>query len=242
MRMPWASPTPYLTNPPDSGIMDVGDGNDMDERTAEQRIQDVENSIAQNDYETVVVFDSDGNEVFRQAGSESNVHLSQEQIEQACGNIITHNHPSANSEVPVSVMSSSDIRLDGSALPSSGRMVTRNGQVDIITYTEKFDRGNARLLANRMETIETNYVKTAKAEYIRREIASGDIRRYSGVPGASGMSAAAFNARSPAERAEFIRSVQIERRNNYVSSVQNLLISNGKRYGYVYSTNYQEIR
>jgi len=209
----------------------------------EQRIRQGEQSISLNSYETAIVYDTDGNELFRQDGDEHSVIFTIEQINQIKGNIITHNHPSvihANSS-GVSVMSSGDIRMDGRALPLEGRMVTAKGQLDIITYTEKFNRDNARLLANKMEQTEKNYTKTSNKNAIINDIKSGDIRRNSTVEGASNMNVSMWNTFSLQQRIDFIRSVQNERHIKYVNSVQSILENNSSKYGYAYRSNINEI-
>ena len=242
---------PLLTNSADSSIMGSGGAEQIEVETGmgaetldrEQKIKDGEQGISKNSYETAIVYDTDGNELFRQDGGEGSVSLTPEQIEQLKGNIITHNHPSAikDGSSGVSVMSSSDIRVDGNALPFEGRMVTGKGQLDIITYTKKFNRDNARLLANKMEQIEKYYKKTANTNAIINDIKSGDIRRNSTVEGASDITVRVWNTLSVQQRTDFIRSVQNERHINYVISVQSILESNASRYGYVYQSNINEI-
>ena len=209
----------------------------------EQKIRNGEQIISQNIYETLIVYDTDGNELFRQDGGERSVSLTPEQIEQLKGNIITHNHPSAikDGSSGVSVMTASDIRVDGNALPLEGRMVTGKGQLDIITYTEKFNGDNARLLANKMEQAEKYYKKTAITNEIINDIKSGDIRRNSSVDGAPEMNVRTSNTLSIQQRTDFVRNVQNERHINYVNSIQSILKSNGSRYGYIYSSNINEV-
>ncbi|MCL2086932.1 MAG: hypothetical protein FWH05_04975 [Oscillospiraceae bacterium] len=59
-----------------------------------QNIERIEMLIARNEYETVIVFDANGNEQFRASQGRGNeVSLTFEQWNQAKGNIVTHNHP-----------------------------------------------------------------------------------------------------------------------------------------------------
>ncbi|MCL2108707.1 MAG: hypothetical protein FWH20_05110 [Oscillospiraceae bacterium] len=59
-----------------------------------QNIERIEKSIARNEHETVIVFDTNGNELFRASqGRGDEVTLTPEQWSRAKGNIVTHNHP-----------------------------------------------------------------------------------------------------------------------------------------------------
>ncbi|MCL2054409.1 MAG: hypothetical protein FWG90_08285 [Oscillospiraceae bacterium] len=59
-----------------------------------QNIERIERFLARNEYETVVVFDTDGEELFRATqGREDEVSLTPEQWNRVKGNIVTHNHP-----------------------------------------------------------------------------------------------------------------------------------------------------
>lgn len=52
-----------------------------------------ERTISANDYETAVLYDKNGNELFSVEGNAGEVRFTKEQIEQMKGSILTHNHP-----------------------------------------------------------------------------------------------------------------------------------------------------
>lgn len=58
-----------------------------------EQLNDVENEIRINRFETLVTIDSNGNEVLRKAGGERSVELTDEEMLLLNNNIVTHNHP-----------------------------------------------------------------------------------------------------------------------------------------------------
>ncbi len=68
-------------------------------------IQNFENKISNQNYESAGVYSQDGNVIFEKDGSKDNVDFSEEELKLMKNSIITHNHPT---ELPFSV---DDIRL-----------------------------------------------------------------------------------------------------------------------------------
>ena len=64
--------------------------------TRDVKIAKVEDRIYKNKTESAVLFDKDGNKIFRQGGSKSAVYFSPSQVKQMEGMTLTHNHPSGN--------------------------------------------------------------------------------------------------------------------------------------------------
>ncbi len=58
-----------------------------------EKIQAAEAEIVVNDFETGIIFDTDGNELFRKIGINDRVYFGEEGVKIAKDNIVTHNHP-----------------------------------------------------------------------------------------------------------------------------------------------------
>ena len=96
-----------------------------------KRIIEGKKSISRNNFETVIVYDTQGNEIFRQEGESQSVKLTSKQLAQMQGAILVHNHP-FNAEIEqyglvnTSVFSSSDLNTAFECGLKELRMVVGN--------------------------------------------------------------------------------------------------------------------
>lgn len=94
-------PKPF-TNDDKSGIIKENNdvekiGSDLFDDKAREKLYQNERIIATNKYETAIVYDSNGNIIFKKKGNIDSVQFTQSEKKKMKGCVVTHNHPKGSS-------------------------------------------------------------------------------------------------------------------------------------------------
>ena len=136
-----------IENSSESGIINNKDliGTNVFSISAKQKLLEDERKIAENEFETAIIYDAVGNRKYLKKGKVDEVTFSDEEIKQMKGCVLTHNHPSGT------VFSPEDINIlrrgkltEIRACNGRGSYVLRNS-----------DEWNEKL--KDLETIESEY-------------------------------------------------------------------------------------
>ena len=92
----------------------------VSKKDAERRIAKTESGIVNDKKESAIIFDENGNEIWRKKGKKHEVSLTAADMAQIKGNTFTHNHPGGSGFSP------SDVDVFASGAPKELRAVTKD--------------------------------------------------------------------------------------------------------------------
>lgn len=106
---------------PKSSVVHGPAGSDLLSKEAKTKLQRSERILVGNNYETAMVFDTDGNVVFKKKGARDEVSFTASEIKQMKGRVVTHNHPNGSG------FSADDIAMLRRSKAAELRACTRGG-------------------------------------------------------------------------------------------------------------------
>ena len=96
----------------------------------DRKLEEYEDQISKNSFETALLLDRHGNLLFSKKGNNKTVRFSTKDLNQMFGNVLTHNHPFSQqlelSDPNTSAFSSADLALAYQQKPKEIRMVIGN--------------------------------------------------------------------------------------------------------------------
>ncbi len=136
-----------IENSSESGIINNKDliGTNVFSISAKQKLLEDERKIAENEFETAIIYDAVGNRKYLKKGKVDEVTFSDEEIKQMKGCILTHNHPSGT------VFSPEDINILRRGKLTEIRACNGRGSYVLRNYDEWDEK------LKDLETIESEY-------------------------------------------------------------------------------------
>lgn len=152
--------------------------------------------------------DDDGTEIMRVDGGKYSVKITPEFMQKATNKATLHNHPTM---LPT-VFTPEDIGSDGFLGAKSGEIVSKNGQIDKITYSQDFSFENAKILADKIKPINDKYMNLGYDTVLMKNVKNGKVPN---------MTLAKYESLSTKEKNAF---VELETAKMYVKDTQKILI------------------
>lgn len=136
-----------IENSSESGIINNKDliGTNVFSISAKQKLLEDERKIAENEFETAIIYDAVGNRKYLKKGKVDEVTFSDEEINQMKGCVLTHNHPSGT------VFSPEDINILRRGKLTEIRACNGRGSYVLRNYDEWDEK------LKDLETIESEY-------------------------------------------------------------------------------------
>lgn len=136
-----------IENSSESGIINNKDliGTNVFSISAKQKLLEDERKIAENEFETAIIYDAVGNRKYLKKGKVDEVTFSDEEIKQMKGCVLTHNHPSGT------VFSPEDINILRRGKLTEIRACNGRGSYVLRNYDEWDEK------LKDLETIESEY-------------------------------------------------------------------------------------
>ena len=136
-----------IENSSESGIINNKDliGTNVFSISAKQKLLEDERKIAENEFETAIIYDAVGNRKYLKKGKVDEVTFSDEEIKQMKGCVLTHNHPSGT------VFSPEDINILRRGKLTEIRACNGRGSYVLRNYDEWDEK------IKDLETIESEY-------------------------------------------------------------------------------------
>lgn len=136
---------------------------ESNETSLGKALKEAEASIQNQDYETLMAFDDEGNKVLEKDGKETEIDIGPSEEEKLNGKVVTHNHPKLDSD-PDSYQpgsfSSGDVITACSSNSKQDRVITSNGEVFVMAAGDYENWGDMEGVAE----LGRMYIEAAEAE------------------------------------------------------------------------------